>query len=81
MAASRAAAQRRAQIRIEIMTPTGFDEAMVERLGKTDPDFCALPLNRISAVASVALRRVSALESSASMASWWPKAKVSQSQA
>jgi hypothetical protein len=32
-------------------------------------------------VASVALRRVSALESSASMASWWPKAKVSQSQA
>ena len=41
MAATRAAAQRRAQIRIEIVTPTGFDEAMVERLAKTDPDVCA----------------------------------------
>ncbi len=41
MAATRAAAQRRAQIRIEIVTPTGFDEAMVERLAKSAPDVCA----------------------------------------
>jgi hypothetical protein len=41
MAVTRAAAQRRGQIRIEIVTPTGFDEAMVERLAKTDPDVCA----------------------------------------
>jgi hypothetical protein len=43
MAATRSAAQRRERIRTEIVTPTGFDEAMVERLAKTDPDVCAPP--------------------------------------
>jgi hypothetical protein len=41
MAAIRSAARRREQIRTEIVTPTGFDAAMVERLGKTDPNVCA----------------------------------------
>jgi len=65
MAATRSAAQRRERIRTEIVTPTGFDEAMVERLAKTDPDVCALPLKRISARALGASRKVSTSQSRA----------------
>ena len=78
MVAIRSAARRRQQTRTEIVTSTGFGEAMVERLGKSDPKVCAPSVEARFRGVPGASRRVSTLELPASAASRSLKAEKSR---